>query len=283
MFSNSMAVVVTPKWSRNILPYWKRYIAGWEGIFSFAKKLIDKKMKIIQQRIDNNQDVAGEYLTYLLSNTQMSVKDVYGSITELLLAGVDTTSNTLTWTFHLLSRNPHTQDRLYEEVSTFVPMDWTPSAEEVTQMPYLRAVLKEALRMYPVVPLNARIISHKTVTIGGYQFPKKTSFAFYHYAISHDKDTFPEPFTFKPERWLRDGRERPNPFGSIPFGFGVRGCVGRRIAELEMYMVLFQLIRLFEIKPDPTVGELKSINRTVLVPNKLLNLHFVARGQQNTV
>ncbi|XP_067373120.1 sterol 26-hydroxylase, mitochondrial isoform X2 [Channa argus] len=174
MFSNSMAVVVTPKWSRNILPYWKRYIAGWEGIFSFAKKLIDKKMEIIQQRIDNNQDVAGEYLTYLLSNTQMSVKDVYGSITELLLAGVDTTSNTLTWTFHLLSRNPHTQDRLYEEVSTFVPMDWTPSAEEVTQMPYLRAVLKEALRMYPVVPLNARIISHKTVTIGGYQFPKKS-------------------------------------------------------------------------------------------------------------
>ncbi|KAK2839491.1 hypothetical protein Q5P01_013231 [Channa striata] len=281
MFSNSMAVVVTPRWSRNILPYWRRYIAGWEGIFSFAKELIDKKMEIIQQRIDNNQKVEGEYLTYLLSNTQMSTKDVYGSIAELLLAGVDTTSNTLTWTLHLLSRNPHTQERLYEEVSAFVPADWTPSAEEVTQMPYLKAVFKEALRMYPVVPLNARIISHKDVAIGGYQFPKKTSFTLYHYAISHDEDTFPEPFTFKPERWLRDGRERPNPFGSIPFGFGVRGCVGRRIAELEMYMVLFRLIRLFEIKPDPTVGELKSINRTVLIPNKPLNLHFVERRQEN--
>ncbi|GAA6219728.1 cytochrome P450 27C1-like isoform X2 [Lates japonicus] len=278
MFSNSMAVIVTPKWSRNLLPYWGRYIAGWEGIFSFAKELIDKKMEDIQRRVDNNQDVEGEYLTYLLSNTQMSTKDVYGSIAELLLAGVDTTSNTLTWTLHLLSRNPQIQDRLYEEVSTSVPADHIPSASEITQMPYLKAVIKEALRMYPVVLMNARIFTEKNVVIGGYHFPKKTAFMLCHYAISHDEDTFPEPFTFKPERWLRDGRERPNPFGSIPFGFGVRGCVGRRIAELEMYLVLFRLIRLFEIKPDPTMGELKAISRTVLIPNQQVNLHFVDRG-----
>eukprot|EP00064_Thunnus_orientalis_P020996 superscaffoldBa00006109_g21150 len=158
MFSNSMAVIMAPKWSRNLLPYWGRYIAGWEGIFSFAKELIDKKMEVIQQRIENSQDVEGEYLTYLLSNTQMSTKDIYGSIAELLLAGVDT-----------------------------------------------------------------------------------TPFTICHYAISHDEETFPEPFTFKPERWLRDGQKRPEPFGSIPFGFGVRSCVGRRIAELEMYMVLFRI------------------------------------------
>ncbi|XP_044073940.1 sterol 26-hydroxylase, mitochondrial [Siniperca chuatsi] len=281
MFSNSLAVVLMPMWSRSLLPYWGRYIAGWEGIFSFAKELIDKKMEAIQQRVDNNRDVEGEYLTYLLSNTQMSVKDVYGSIAELLLAGVDTTSNTLTWTLHLLSMHPQIQDRLYNEVSTLVPADRIPSTAEVTRMPYLRAVIKEALRMYPVVPINARFITEKNVAIGGYHFSKNTAFTICHYAISHDEDTFPEPFAFKPERWLRDGRERPHPFGSIPFGFGVRGCVGRRIAELEMYMVLFRLIRLFEVKPDPTMGELKSIYRTVLIPDQPLNLHFVDRGCEN--
>ncbi|XP_014840028.1 PREDICTED: sterol 26-hydroxylase, mitochondrial-like isoform X3 [Poecilia mexicana] len=147
MFSNSMAVVIMPKWSRSLLPFWGRYIAGWEGIFSFAKTLIDKKMEDIQQRVDNDQDVEGEYLTYLLSNTQMSNKDVYASVTELLLAGVDTTSNTLTWTLYQLSRNPEIQDRLYEEVSSLVPADRVPSAAEVTAMPFLRAVIKETLRL----------------------------------------------------------------------------------------------------------------------------------------
>ncbi|XP_017285840.1 sterol 26-hydroxylase, mitochondrial [Kryptolebias marmoratus] len=280
MFSYSMVVVILPKWSRRLLPYWGRYIAGWEGIFTFAKMLIDKKMEDIQQRVDRNQDVQGEYLTYILSNTQMSAKDVYGSITELLLAGVDTTSNTLTWALYQLSKNPQVQDRLYEEVSSVVPADRIPTAAEVTQMPYLRAVIKETLRMYPVVPLNARIMTEKNISVGGYQFPKKTTFTFCHYAISHDESVFPQSFTFRPERWLRDGHQRPNPFGSIPFGYGVRGCVGRRVAELEMYLVLFQLIRQFEVKPDPRTGELKSISRTVLVPDKQLNLHFVDRGRR---
>lgn len=115
MFSNSLAVLLMPKWSRKLLPHWERYIDGWDGIFSFgefeetvrssvvgwrsvsqtsecesvpAKDLIDKKLALIQHRIANSQDVEGEYLTYLLA--EMSIKDVYGSVTELLLAGVDT-------------------------------------------------------------------------------------------------------------------------------------------------------------------------------------------------
>ncbi|XP_051937895.1 sterol 26-hydroxylase, mitochondrial isoform X1 [Hippocampus zosterae] len=282
MFSNSLAVVMLPKWSRNLLPYWGRYIDGWEGIFSFAKPLIDNKLVDIQQRIERNQNVEGEYLTYLLSNTEMDTKDVYGSIAELLLAGVDTTSNTLTWTLHLLSRHPQIQEKLHKEVSGLKTADGTPSAGDFAHLPYLRAVIKEALRMYPVVTFNARVMSEKSICVGGYHFSKNTVFTFCHYAISHDEEIFPEPFTFKPERWLRDGRERPNAFGSIPFGFGVRGCVGRRIAELEMYLVVFQIIRMFEIKPDPSVGEVKCLNRTVLIPDRLINLHFVDRGCKKT-
>ncbi|XP_068602195.1 sterol 26-hydroxylase, mitochondrial [Brachionichthys hirsutus] len=282
MFSNNFFVAVAPKWTRSLLPYWGRYIAGWDGIFNFATNLIDKKMNSIQQRLDNKQSVEGEYLTYLLSSTDMSIEEVYGSVTELLLAGVDTTSNTLTWTLHLLSMYPEKQDKLYEEASRLIPPDRIPSAEEVTQMPYLRAVVKESLRMYPVVPLNGRVVADKAVRIGAYQFSKNTAFTLSHYAISHDEDTFPDSFTFKPERWLRDGHGRPHAFGSIPFGFGVRGCVGRRIAELEMYLVLCRLIRRFEVKPDPGMGELKSITRTVLVPDKPVSLHFVERGGEST-
>uniref|UniRef100_A0A674PJU0 Cytochrome P450, family 27, subfamily A, polypeptide 1, gene 3 n=2 Tax=Takifugu rubripes TaxID=31033 RepID=A0A674PJU0_TAKRU len=278
MFSNNFQVFLMPKWSRGVLPYWRRYVAGWDGIFSFATRLIDRKMEFIQQHLDNNQNVEGEYLTYLLSNTQMSIKDVYGSVSELLLAGVDTTSNTLTWTLHLLSKYPQCQEILFKEVSTSVPADRAPSAEEVTRMPYLRAVVKESLRMFPVIPMNGRILADKDVMIGGYQFSKNTAFNFSHYAIGRDEDTFPEPATFMPERWLQDSHNRPNAFGAIAFGFGVRGCVGRRIAELEMYSFLCHLMRHFEIKPDPKMGELKSVCRTVLIPDKPVSLRFLDRG-----
>lgn len=181
------------------------------------------------------------------------------------------------WAMHLLSRDPNAQDTLYQEVSHCIPGDKIPSAQDVNRMPYLKAVIKETLRMFPVVPMNARIMVENDIIIGGHFFTKKTSFTMCHYAISQDEKTFPEPSKFKPERWLRDGRVRPNPFGSIPFGFGVRGCVGRRIAELEMYLALSRIIKLFEIRPDPSIGEVKALNRTVLVADRQVNLHFMER------
>lgn len=80
-------------------------------------KLIDKKMELIQQRLDNNEDVEGEYLTYLLSSTQMSNNDVYGSISELLLAGVDTVNLIL---FHFQQKKNVCFSRIKPSFSTTV-------------------------------------------------------------------------------------------------------------------------------------------------------------------
>ncbi|CAL8266186.1 unnamed protein product [Lota lota] len=281
MFANSAAVVLLPKWAHRFAPHWHRYVAGWDGIFKFAAQLIDSKVEEIERRLGEQQEVKGEYLTYLLSNTQLSRKEVYSSVTELLLAGVDTTSNTLMWALHLLSKNPEVQETLYKEVSGRTAADHILSAEDVNSMPYLKAVIRETLRIYPVVVLNARRNTEKDVVIGGYHFPKNTVFGFCHYAISHDEETFPEPWRFEPVRWLRDGRERPYPFGSIPFGFGVRGCVGRRIAELEMHLSLARMIKQFKVEPDPTVGEIKPLSRTVLVADRQVNMHFLDRSNQS--
>ncbi|KAJ3592410.1 hypothetical protein NHX12_007537 [Muraenolepis orangiensis] len=281
MFANSAAVILMPKWTHRFVPHWHRYVAGWDGIFKFAGKLIDRKVEEMEQQVREEQEVEGGYLTYLLSNTQMSRKEVNGSITELLLAGVDTTANTLMWALHLLSRSPEAQETLHKEVSS-LPANHILTAEDVYAMPYLKSVVKETLRMYPVVVMNARRNIEKDVVIGGYHFAKNTSFGFSHYAISHDEETYPEPQRFDPDRWQRDGRERPSPFGSIPFGFGIRGCVGRRIAELEMYLFLATIFRRFKVEPEPSVGELKPLSRTVLVPDQQVNLHFRERSNQQS-
>ncbi|XP_060786561.1 sterol 26-hydroxylase, mitochondrial-like [Neoarius graeffei] len=277
MFNYTLPVSLLPKWTRNYLPFWRRYISSWDGIFRFACKLIDRKMEDIQMCLDAGQEVAGDYLSYLLSNTNMSKKDVYGSLSELLLGGVDTTSNTMMWALYLLSQDPKAQDTLYQEVKSIIKGDKIPTAEDINSMPYLKAVIKETLRMYPVVPMNVRLLSENDVIIGGHFFPKKTTFIMHHYAISHDETIFPEPRVFKPERWLRDGRERPRPFGSIPFGFGVRGCVGKRIAQLEMHLALARIMKLFEVKLDPKVGEVKVLSRSVLAADRTVNFHFLVR------
>lgn len=119
--------------------------------------------------------------------------------------------------------------------------------------------------------MNSRVIMEKEIEVGGFLFPKNVSgprerwspgvprspslmlcilplqtlFVLCHYVVSRDPSTFSEPESFQPHRWLRnsqsDNLRSQHPFGSVPFGYGVRGCLGRRIAELEMQLLLFRV------------------------------------------
>uniref|UniRef100_A0A8B9PWZ4 Cytochrome P450 family 27 subfamily A member 1 n=1 Tax=Apteryx owenii TaxID=8824 RepID=A0A8B9PWZ4_APTOW len=275
---NSIFATVLPRWTRKVLPFWGRYLDSWDTIFAFGKTLIDRKMEELEGQVERGKEVSG-YLSYLLASGRLSLEEVYGSVAELLLAGVDTvrTSNTLSWALYHLSRDLGIQEALYQELTAVVPPDRVPGAEDIPKMPLLRAVIKETLRIYPVVPTNARVFWEKDIVIGDYLFPKNTLFVLAHYAMSHDETHFPEPERFLPQRWLRGYGSPHHPFSSIPFGYGVRACVGRRIAELEMHLALARIIQAFEVRPDPRGVEVTSVSRIVLVADKPINLEFVAR------
>ncbi|KAM8791943.1 sterol 26-hydroxylase, mitochondrial [Rhynchonycteris naso] len=284
MFQNSLYATFLPKWTRPLLPFWKRYLDGWNTIFSFGKKLIDQKLEEIEAQLQTGGPDAVQisgYLHFLLTSGQLSPHEAMGSLPELLMAGVDTTSNTLTWALYHLSKSPEIQEALHEEVVGVVPAGRVPQHKDFAHMPLLKAVLKETLRLYPVVPINSRIITEKEVEVGGFLFPKNTQFVFCHYVVSRDPSIFPEPESFQPHRWLRQGQTdnlgAQHPFGSVPFGYGVRGCLGRRIAELEMQLLLARLIQHYEVVLAPETGEVKSVARIVLVPHKKVGLRFLQR------
>ncbi|XP_061648595.1 sterol 26-hydroxylase, mitochondrial [Phyllopteryx taeniolatus] len=282
MFRLSAVVILFPRRLWPYLPFWNKFVAAWDHLFQFSEELVQKKLEELQKRGEwVPGDVEGAYLTHLLLSDKMSLTEILGSVTELLLAGVDTTSNTISWALYHLAKEPSIQDRLHQEVSAVSPASrGMPTAQDIARMPFLKAVVRETLRLYPVVPGNARLTVENEIVVGDHLFPKKTLFHLCHYAVSHDEDVFPEPHRFLPERWLRhsNARQQQHPFGSVPFGFGIRACLGRRVAELEMYLLLATLIGGFEVRPDPNVtGPVKPITRTLLCPATPINLIFADR------
>ncbi|XP_059503531.1 sterol 26-hydroxylase, mitochondrial [Stegostoma tigrinum] len=280
MFHFSSIVIFFPKSLWPYLSLWKQFVAAWDYIFYITEKLVDKKMSEMQEHVEKGYPVDGEYLTYLLANTKMTPLEIYGSLCELLLAAVDTTSNTTAWILYNLARDPSIQQQLYEEVTSVCPGDQIPEAKDFANMPFLKAVAKETLRMYPVVPGNSRVAVDKEVVAGGYYFPKNTLFHLCHYAVSQEDSEFSQSRSFQPSRWLREKGEemkKHHPFASIPFGFGTRTCLGKRVAELEMFSVISRVIKLFEIRPDPSGKVVMAKTRTLLCPGSPINLQLIDR------
>uniref|UniRef100_A0A8C8VNV5 Cytochrome P450 family 27 subfamily B member 1 n=1 Tax=Pelusios castaneus TaxID=367368 RepID=A0A8C8VNV5_9SAUR len=277
MFVLTLLTMAMPRALHRLFPKpWRVFCESWDYMFAFAKGHIDKRMAEVAERVSRGETVEGKYLTYYLAQEKLPMKSIYSNVTELLLAGVDTISSTLSWSLYELARHPRVQAALHEEISQVAGGRTIPSAADVAQMPLLKAVVKEALRLYPVIPGNARVISDRDIQVGDYLIPKKTLITLCHFATSRDPRFFPEPDSFRPERWLqRDASHHP--FASVPFGVGKRSCIGRRIAELEVHLALARILMHFEVKPEPEGGPVQPMTRTLLVPEKEINLQFLNR------
>ena len=125
-----------------------------------------------------------------------------------------------------------------------------PTPHTLSKMPYLKAWVKETLRLYPVSPFLSRMPPEDLI-LSGYHVPAGTQIDISFYAMGRDENIFDDADSFKPERWLRNNETNksgiPDPFASLPFGFGLRMCLGRRLAELEIYLVLTRMVQEFSI------------------------------------
>ncbi|PIO41089.1 25-hydroxyvitamin D-1 alpha hydroxylase, mitochondrial [Aquarana catesbeiana] len=277
MFVMTLLTMAMPRFLHKIFKKpWQKFCESWDYMFSFAKGHIDQRMADIAEKVSRGEKVEGKFLTYYLAQEKIPMKAVYGNVTELLLAGVDTISSTLSWTLYELARHPQVQSALYKEVTDVQQGRTIATAADVAKMPLMKAVVKEVLRLYPVIPGNARVVSDRDIQIGEYTIPKKTLITLCHYATSRDKKFFSEPDEFKPERWLKKD-ECHHPYASIPFGFGKRSCIGRRIAELEVYLALSRILTHFEVRPECPGSLVKPMTRTLLVPDREINIQFLDR------
>ncbi|XP_051918641.1 cytochrome P450 27C1 isoform X1 [Hippocampus zosterae] len=277
-FKTTMYAGAIPKWLRPIIPKpWEEFCFSWDGLFKFSVIHIDKRLSQIKAQLERGEEVKGGLLTHMLVTKEMSMEEIYANATEMLLAGVDTTSFTLSWASYLLARHPQIQEQIYMEVVRTLGPRAVAAAEDIARLPLIKGLVKETLRLFPVLPGNGRITQDDLV-VGGYYIPKGTQLALCHYSTSLDEENFADALDFRPDRWIRkDASDRVDNFGSIPFGYGIRSCIGRRIAELEMHLVLTRLIQRFHIGTSPLTAEVKAKTHGLLCPATPIHLQFIDR------
>jgi cytochrome P450 len=173
---------------------------------------------------------------------------------SLVLAGHETTANSLAWTFERLLRTPPAYDRLRTLIR-----DDDPGAGA-----YVEATIHEGMRVRPVIPLIVRMVK-RPWQLGEYVVPAETPVAVSIVAIHHREDVYPEPFAFRPERFVD---RKPGTYTWIPFGGGIRRCLGASLAMAEQRVVLDAIARRTDMTaPDPAPESARQRNVT-MIPNQ---------------
>ncbi|KAG5845175.1 hypothetical protein ANANG_G00136040 [Anguilla anguilla] len=180
----------------------------------------------------------------------MTEDEIVGQAFIFLLAGYETSSNTLAFVCYLLATHPECQARLQEEVDHFFSRHDVADYHSVQELKYLDMVISEALRLYPPGFKFARDVEQDR-TVNGQFLPKGATLEIPAGYLHYDPQHWPEPKKFDPERFTAEARANRHPFVYLPFGAGPRSCVGMRLAQLEIKMALVHIFHKFTFLTCP--------------------------------
>lgn len=170
---------------------------------------------------------------------------------QILTAGLDTTSATLTWTLSLLLNNPKALENAQAEMDEHVGRERLVEESDLKNLVYLEAIIKESMRLYPAVPLSVPHESIEDCVVGGYHIPKGTRLLLNISKIHHDPNIWADPYEFRPERFLTTHKDidfKGKHFEFVPFSSGRRMCPGGFFALHVMRLTLASLIQQFVLK-----------------------------------
>jgi cytochrome P450 len=194
---------------------------------------------IAEHRADPDLEQREDILSMLLlardeEGEPLSDEELRDELMTLLLAGHETTASSLSWAFEQLTQNPQTLQQLTEEL------------RGGGDGAYCEAVIQETMRLRPVLPIVVRLLKEPiTVGQGRFRLPAGTRVAPAIMLVHLRDDIYPDPFNFRPERFIE---KPPGTYTWIPFGGGMRRCVGSAFAQFEMSAVLRAVVTEFDLE-----------------------------------
>ena len=230
------------------LPANRQYARARNHLDSIIYRMIDDRRRSGSDK--------GDLLSMLLAaqdeegdGGQMTDGQLRDEALTIFLAGHETTSNALTWTWFLLSEHPGVERKLHEELNT-VLAGRLPTVDDFPRLRYTEMVITEAMRLYP----PAWIVGRRALDdyqLGPYTIPAGAILIISQYVMHHDARYFPDPFRFDPERWTPEARASRPQFSYFPFGGGPRRCIGDGFAMMEATMVLATLAQTWSLHLAP--------------------------------
>ncbi|KAF7989083.1 hypothetical protein HCN44_007393 [Aphidius gifuensis] len=204
------------------LPVWQEFV-----------KVADETLDLTRKLVPQMESYGGDGLLFLMKQEGIQDDNLIKIVTDLILAAGDTTAYSTQWALFLLSTHQNIQDEFAKQVSTL-------EVNEIIGNSYAKGILKESLRLYPTKK-----------NICGYDLSGGELILMSLYSSGRNPLNFYQPNEFIPSRWLRNEKGNfdgvHNSYGSLPFALGVRSCVGKKLAETQMTLLLSQLVKNYKI------------------------------------
>ncbi|CAI6339584.1 unnamed protein product [Periconia digitata] len=253
--------LIFPKWLIQALP-WKlnqRVKITTSNLKRICQEFVTEKKSRMKTESEESKDI----LSIMLRSNDFSDDNIVDQLLTFLAAGHETTSSALTWASHLLALNPTSQARLRAEIFAAIPSPSTllssPSSPDspdiaalLESLPYLNAVCNEVLRLFPTIPVTARI-SIRDTSISGHFVPRGTLVEVIPWAINRNPKLWgADSETFNPDRWIdaSTGKATMNGgafsnYAFLTFLHGPRSCIGERFARAELRALVAALVGCF--------------------------------------
>ncbi|KAH0745726.1 hypothetical protein KY285_007383 [Solanum tuberosum] len=182
-----------------------------------------------------------------LTPIDLSLEDIKGIIMNVLLGGSDTSAAMVIWSMTILIKNPKAMKKVQEEIRNLIGNKGIVNEDDIQNMSYLRAVIKETLRLFPPIPLLIARESMKKSTLEGYELQPRTIVYVNAWAITRDPEIWENPEEFMPERFLNSDIDfKGQDYEFIPFGAGRRGCPAMALGVASVELALSNLLYAFD-------------------------------------
>ncbi len=219
----------------------------WRNFLNRQQEINKLLQAEIEQRRETQQTKGNDILSLLMSaedeeGNSMSDTELRDQLVTLLFAGHETTATALSWAFYWIHKFPEVREKLLAELENIAD---TSDIKALNQLSYLDAVCKETLRIYPVAIVTFPRITKSSIKVGHYEYPPDMILAPCIYLLHHREDIYPNPNQFQPERFLE---KQFSPYEFMPFGGGIRRCVGDVFAMMEMKIVLATILKQYSLK-----------------------------------